>query len=250
MGKYSENPIDNLEGYLDNIEMIVEKMEKRQKEHTEAAPPSSDGSDLKAVRAGISAIKAAIKEIKKDNDLVSASMNTIAEAIGTVPTEEERERQRREDQVFVVNYIKEYFEKKMIHVAQLPDTQIREIRAFLNGLDKLGEKIPKEIPVKIDQNAKYQLENMGQKIDHFREAMSDGKWFRWGITLLFGIVGGIGIYSSFSFGEKTEELNSKIAFYQEQLNIASKSYDFEQYFKEKFPDNYQKIKGAYNIENR
>ena len=31
MGKYSENPIDNIQGYLNNIEMVLARMEAQQK---------------------------------------------------------------------------------------------------------------------------------------------------------------------------------------------------------------------------
>ena len=90
MGKYSENPIDNLQGYLGNIEMILERMEERQKELAAAPSQSADDSELESIKGELSSIRTAIDEIRKDNGLVSASMNTVAEAIGTVPTEEER----------------------------------------------------------------------------------------------------------------------------------------------------------------
>ena len=44
MGKYSENPIDNIQGYLNNIEMVLERMEARHKELAEALSQSADNS--------------------------------------------------------------------------------------------------------------------------------------------------------------------------------------------------------------
>ena len=77
MGKYSENPIDNLQGYLGNIEMILERMEERQKELAAAPSQSADDSELESIKGELSSIRTAIDEIRKDNGLVSASMNTV-----------------------------------------------------------------------------------------------------------------------------------------------------------------------------
>ena len=57
MGKYSENPIDNIQGYLNNIEMVLERMEARHKELAEALSQSADNSEQEAIRTAIDEIR-------------------------------------------------------------------------------------------------------------------------------------------------------------------------------------------------
>ena len=130
MGKYSENPIDDIQGYLSNIEMVLERMEKQQKEQAAVPPQSADDSELESIKGELSSIRTAIDEIRKDNGLVSASMNTVAEAIGTVPTDDERKRQHQEDLEFVVNNA-----KKQVTVDLEPEIKVFEQRIgkFIDG---------------------------------------------------------------------------------------------------------------------
>ena len=106
MGKYSENPIDNIQGYLGNIEMMLERMEKQQKEQAAAPSPSSNGSELEELKEELSSIRTAIDTIRNDNGLISSSMKTVAGAIGTIPTEEERKRQHQEDLQYIIDNTK------------------------------------------------------------------------------------------------------------------------------------------------
>lgn len=122
MGKYSENPLDNIQGYLNNIEMVLERMEARHKELAEALSQSADNSEQEAIRT-------AIDEIRKDNGLISASMNTVAEAIGTVPTEEERKKQHQEDLQYIIDNT-----KKQVTV-KLPQQTLEQLNKISNDIN-------------------------------------------------------------------------------------------------------------------
>ena len=139
MGKYSENPIDNIQGYLDNIEMMLEK-------HAKAPAPSTGSSELEAMREELSSIKSAIDEIRKDNGLISASMNTVAEAIGTLPTEDERKQQHQEDLQYIINNT-----KKQVTVDLNPSTRTKldnisgGIYRFESTVKNAGDIVGKQI---------------------------------------------------------------------------------------------------------
>ena len=60
MGKYSENPLDDILGYLVSIERNLEKQGTQR-----------DNTELDSLRGKLSSISAAIEEIRKDNGLVS-----------------------------------------------------------------------------------------------------------------------------------------------------------------------------------
>lgn len=132
MGKYSENPIDNIQGYLGNIEMMLERIEKQQKEQAAALSSSSDSSELDELKEEFSSIRTAIGEIRKDNGLISASMHTVAEAIGTVPTEEERKKQHQEDLQYIVNNTKQ---KVTVALPQDAMTQLNDITGGIKKFD-------------------------------------------------------------------------------------------------------------------
>lgn len=146
MGKYSENPIDNLQGYLGNIEMILERMEERQKEPAAAPSQSADDSELESIKGELSSIRMAIDEIRKDNGLVSASMNTVAEAIGTVPTEEERKKQHQEDLQYIIDNTKK---QVTVNLSQQTLTQLNNISSGINdfkaAVNSAGATVSKQI---------------------------------------------------------------------------------------------------------
>ena len=139
MGKYSENPIDNIQGYLNNIEMVLERMEARHKELAEALSQSADNSEQEAIRT-------AIDEIRKDNGLISASMNTVAEAIGTVPTEEERKMQHQEDLQYIIDNTKK---EVTVNLPQQTLTQLNNISSGINdfkaAVNSAGATVSKQI---------------------------------------------------------------------------------------------------------
>ena len=135
MGKYSENPIDNIQGYLNNIEMVLARMEAQQKEHAAAPSQSADNSELESMKDELSSIRTAIDEIRKDNGLVSASMNTVAEAIGTVPTEEERKRQHQEDLQYVIDNT-----RKHVTVDLDPSTKA-QLNNISGGIDRFESTV-------------------------------------------------------------------------------------------------------------
>ncbi len=146
MGKYSENPIDNLQGYLSNIEMILERMEAQQKKLAETS--SNDNSEQEALND----IRKAINDIRKDNGLITASMNTVAEAIGTVPTEEERNRLHQKDLQYIIDNT-----KKNVTVDLDPATkaQLNNIDGKLSEpLNKLAANFEKRIGKVVEKKAK------------------------------------------------------------------------------------------------
>lgn len=141
MGKYSESPIDNIQGYLGNIESILEGMDAQLKKLAAAQP--NNNTELESLKGELASIRNAMDEIRKENSLVSASMNTIAEAIDTVPTEEERKRQHQEDLQFIVDNTKrnvtvdlEPSSKSMLE--NIPVDTERKIRKFV---DKNVERV-------------------------------------------------------------------------------------------------------------
>ncbi len=143
MGKYSENPIDNLQGYLSNIEMILERIEVQQKELAETSSNENSGQEA------LNDIRKAINDIRKDNGLVTASMNTIAEAIGTVPTEEERNRLHQKDLQYIIDNT-----KKNVTVDLNPATKA-QLNNISTGIGKFeaavttaGEVVGKQIDQK------------------------------------------------------------------------------------------------------
>ncbi len=149
MGKYSENPIDNLQGYLSNIEMILERMEKQQKELAAVTSQSADNSELESMKDELSSIRTAINEIRKDNGLITASMNTVAEAIGTVPTEEERNRLHQKDLQYIIDNT-----KKNVTVDLDPSSKA-QLNNISTGIGKFeaavtaaGESVGKQIDQK------------------------------------------------------------------------------------------------------
>lgn len=146
MGKYSENPIDNIQGYLNNIEMVLARMEAQQKEHAAAPSQSADNSELESMKDELSSIRTAIDEIRKDNGLVSASMKTVAEAIGTVPTEEERKRQHQEDLQYVIDNTRKHV---TVDLDSSTKAQLNNISGgisnFENAVKNAGESVGKQI---------------------------------------------------------------------------------------------------------
>lgn len=139
MGKYSENPIDNIQGYLDNIEMLLERQAK-------APAPSTGSSELEAMKEELSTIKSAIDEIRKDNGLISASMNTVAEAIGTVPTEDERKQQHQEDLQYIIDNTKN---KVIVDLDSSTKSQLNSISGgidrFESTVKNAGDVVDKQI---------------------------------------------------------------------------------------------------------
>ena len=152
MGKYSENPIDNIQGYLNNIEMVLARMEAQQKEQAAAPSQSADNSELESMKDELSSIRTAIDEIRKDNGLISASMNTVAEAIGTVPMEEERKRQHQEDLQSIIDNT-----RKHVTVDLDPSTK-KQLDNISGGIGKFeaavitaGESVGKQIDQKANK---------------------------------------------------------------------------------------------------
>lgn len=152
MGKYSENPIDNIQGYLNNIEMVLARMEAQQKEHAAAPSQSADNSELESMKDELSSIRTAIDEILKDNGLVSASMKTVAEAIGTVPTEEERKRQHQEDLQYVIDNTRKHV---TVDLDSSTKAQLNNISGgisnFENAVKNAGESVGKQIDQKANK---------------------------------------------------------------------------------------------------
>lgn len=146
MGKYSENPIDNLQGYLGNIEMILERMEERQKKLAAAPSPSSDGSELEELKEELSSIRTAIDTIRNDNGLISSSMKTVAGAIGTIPTEEERKKQHQEDLQYIIDNTKK---EVTVNLPQQTLTQLNNISSGINdfkaAVNSAGATVSKQI---------------------------------------------------------------------------------------------------------
>ena len=145
MGKYSENPIDNIQGYLDNIEMLLEKQAK-------APAPSTGSPELEAMKEELSTIKSAIDEIRKDNGLISASMNTVAEAIGTVPTEDERKQQHQEDLQYIIDNTKK---KVIVDLDLSTKAQLNNISTgigkFETAVTTAGDSVGKQIDQKANK---------------------------------------------------------------------------------------------------
>ena len=135
MGKYSENPLDDILGYLVSIERNLEKQGTQR-----------DNTELDSLRGKLSSISAAIEEIRKDNGLVSESMNTIAEAIGTVPTAEEREKQHQSDIEYIIENTKPrvVFDFSPKTKEQLDNISVG-IAEFKNTVKTAGESVAEQI---------------------------------------------------------------------------------------------------------
>lgn len=135
MGKYSENALDDILGYLVNIERNLEKQGTQR-----------DNTELDSLRGKLSSISAAIEEIRKDNGLVSESMNTIAEAIGTVPTAEEREKQHQSDIEYIIENTKQrvVFDFSPKTKEQLDNISVG-IAEFKNTVKTAGESVAEQI---------------------------------------------------------------------------------------------------------
>ena len=135
MGKYSENPLDDILGYLVSIERNLEKQGTQR-----------DNTALDSLRGKLSSISAAIEEIRKDNGLVSESMNTIAEAIGTVPTAEEREKQHQSDIEYIIENTKQrvVFDFSPKTKEQLDNISVG-IAEFKNTVKTAGESVAEQI---------------------------------------------------------------------------------------------------------
>ena len=135
MGKYSENPLDDILGYLVSIERNLEKQGTQR-----------DNTELDSLRGKLSSISAAIEEIRKDNGLVSKSMNTIAEAIGTVPTAEEREKQHQSDIEYIIENTKQrvVFDFSPKTKEQLDNISVG-IAEFKNTVKTAGESVAEQI---------------------------------------------------------------------------------------------------------
>ena len=135
MGKYSENPLDDILGYLVSIERNLEKQGTQR-----------DNTELDSLRGKLSSISAAIEEIRKDNGLVSESMNTIAEAIGTVPTAEEREKQHQSDIEYIIENTKQrvVFDFSPKTKEQLDNISV-VIAEFKNMVKTAGESVAEQI---------------------------------------------------------------------------------------------------------
>lgn len=135
MGKYSENPLDDILGYLVSIERNLEKQGTQR-----------DNTELDSLRGKLSSISAAIEEIRKDNGLVSESMNTIAEAIGTVPTAEEREKQHQSDIEYIIENTKQrvVFDFSPKTKEQLDNISVG-IAEFINTVKTAGESVAEQI---------------------------------------------------------------------------------------------------------
>ena len=135
MGKYSENPLDDILGYLVSIERNLEKQGTQR-----------DNTELDSLRGKLSSISAAIEEIRKDNGLVSESMNTIAEAIGTVPTAEEREKQHQSDIEYIIENTKQrvVFDFSPKTKEQLDNISVG-IAEFKNTVKTAGESVAEQI---------------------------------------------------------------------------------------------------------
>ena len=157
MGKYSENPIDNIQGYLGNIEMMLERMEKQQKEQAAAPSPSSDGSELEELKEELSSIRTAIDTIRNDNGLISSSMKTVAGAIGTIPTEEERKRLHQDDLQYIIDNT-----KKQVTVGLDPETTAKldkisgGINDFKTTVNNAGNIVSKSISNAAEKAAEKQ----------------------------------------------------------------------------------------------
>ena len=135
MGKYSKNPLDDILGYLVSIERNLEKQGTQR-----------DNTELDSLRGKLSSISAAIEEIRKDNGLVSESMNTIAEAIGTVPTAEEREKQHQSDIEYIIENTKQrvVFDFSPKTKEQLDNISVG-IAEFKNTVKTAGESVAEQI---------------------------------------------------------------------------------------------------------
>lgn len=138
MQKYSENPLDNLQGYLENIERVVEELATKSAGGNSTA---SDSEKIAALKEDVSSISATIRslrsEIKSEINTLSDAVNTVAAAIGTVPTEEERKNQHENDLKYIVEN-----SKKQVSVGLDPSAQeqIGSITMQVAGLaDKLQE---------------------------------------------------------------------------------------------------------------
>ena len=161
MGKYSEDPLDNLVGYLEDFEIRLERMEKQQKELSAAASKPSDNSEINSLKEQLASIRADVDGMRKENSTISKAMNTVAEAIGTVPTEEKRNKQHQQDLQFVVDTA-----KKQITVSLDADTnmnlhsisqQVRELNgAMRDANDSFSSKTNQTI-----QNMEARLDKIG-----------------------------------------------------------------------------------------
>ena len=152
MGKYSENPIDNIQGYLGNIEMVLARMEAQQKKQAAAPSQSADNSELESMNDELSSIRTAIDEIRKDNGLISASMNTVAEAIGTVPTEEERKKQHQEDLQYVIDNTRKHVTVDLdLSTKKQLDNISTGIGKFETAITTAGESVGKQIDQKANK---------------------------------------------------------------------------------------------------
>lgn len=178
MGKYSENPIDNIQGYLGNIEMMLERMEKQQKEQAAAPSPSSDGSELEELKEELSSIRTAIDTIRNDNGLISSSMKTVAGAIGTIPTEEERKRLHQDDLQYIIDNT-----KKQVTVGLDPETTAKldkisgGINDFKTTVNNAGNIVSKSISNAAEKAAEKATSNVTfSKVEN---------WF-WRIIFLIG----------------------------------------------------------------
>ena len=132
--------------------MVLARMEAQQKELAAAPSQSADNSELESMKDELSSIRSAIDEIRKDNGLISASMHTVAEAIGTVPTEEERKKQHQEDLQYVIDNT-----RKHVTIDLDPSTKA-QLNNISGGIGKFeaavvtaGESVGKQIDQKANK---------------------------------------------------------------------------------------------------
>lgn len=136
MQKYSENPLDNLQGYLENIERVVEELATKSAEGNSTA---SDSEKIATLKEDVSSIRATIGSLRSEINTLSDAVNTVAAAIGTVPTEEERNKQHQEDLEYIVNNAK------------------------------------KQVTVGLDESANMRIFNMSSQVQELANAISDAE---------------------------------------------------------------------------
>jgi len=197
MGKYSENPLDNLQGYLENIERIAEHVDTMLAELQKA--PSA-GSDSEA----IASLQAELVALRQNNNKMSTSMNTIAQAIGTVPTEEERNKQHQEDLEYIVKNAKKQITVGLDASANMSilkmSNQVQELanaisdaetsfsRTVNDTVRKVEEPL-KKVAVNFEERIGKTVEKKAEKALHSASASVIENWF-WRVLALVSLIAG------------------------------------------------------------
>lgn len=170
MGKYSENPIDNIQGYLENIEMVLREMQEQQRKLAEAPLSSPDNHKLETMREDVSSIRSSIAEIRKENEILSASMNTVAEAIGSVPSEEERKLQHQDDLKYIINNTKE---RVTVDLDPSTKAQLNEIYGGIKGFEATVKNAGAIVGKQISDNASKLSKPLDDLADTFEKRIGD-----------------------------------------------------------------------------